>query len=99
MKIGTVEFGAICNVRKSGDEEGVYFADVEISVAEGFPMDVHLFCARDNDFAKTGQWVYQQIIEGNFEGDVTQLIPYADPSTGLVPVETRQPTVIGAETL
>lgn len=37
--IGDVTFGEIKNVRKSGDEEGLYVADVEVSEAEGFPLE------------------------------------------------------------
>jgi hypothetical protein len=94
--ISNITFGAIKNVRKSGDEDGVYFADVEMSIAEGFPMETNLYCARSDDYAMTGKWVYQQIIDGNFEGSITQLIAGADPVTGLVPV---QPISQGTQTL
>lgn len=101
-QIGNVTFGSIRNVRKSGDEEGVYFADVEISVGEGFPFESLLYCARADDYAVTGKWVFQQITAGNFEGSITQLAENADPVTGVVvPPRTQpiQPTVGGAETL
>lgn len=102
--IGQITFGRITNVRKSGDEEGVYFADIEISEAEGFPFDVCLYCARSDDYAMTGKWVYKQIIEGNFEGDIVQLPPKVDPATGqpwqiVTLPEITQPTVQGAQTL
>jgi hypothetical protein len=54
-------------------EEGVYLADVMLSEAEGFPMTMHLYCARHDDYAITGKWVYQQIMDGNFEGEITEL--------------------------
>jgi hypothetical protein len=95
--IGTITFGAIRNVRKSGDEEGVYFADVEISPDEGFPFEVCLYCARSDDYAKTGKWVYQQIVDGNIEGQITQLAPGVDPVTGQP--QPQQPTTQGAQTL
>jgi hypothetical protein len=95
--IGTITFGAIRNVRKSGDEEGVYFADVEISPDEGFPFEVCLYCARSDDYAKTGKWVYQQIVDGNIEGQITQLAPGVDPVTGQP--RPQQPTTQGAQTL
>ena len=82
--IGNVTFGAINNVRKCGTEDGVYYVDIEISEAEGFPMEPHLYVARSDDYAMTGRWVYQQIIEGNFEGEIIQLPPYANPITGIV---------------
>ena len=94
-----VTFGSIKNVRKSGDEEGVYFADIEISQAEGFPMELCLYCARSDDYAMTGRWVYQQIIDGNHEGQVTQLVAGADPVTGLPFPEITQPTSQGTQTL
>jgi hypothetical protein len=91
--IGQITFGTIKNVRKSGDEDGVYFVDVELSEAEGFPFETHLYCARSNDYAMTGRWVYQQIIDGNFEGSITQL------DAGVAPPEPVQPTTQGAQTL
>lgn len=95
--IGNVTFGAIKNVRKSGDEEGVYFADVELSEAEGFPMETHFYCARSDDYAATGRWVYQQIIDGNIEGSITQLAAGVDPATGQPWPEP--PTTAGAQDL
>jgi hypothetical protein len=89
--IGSITFGAIKNVHKSGDEDGVYFADVEIQGAEGFPLETFLYCARADDYAITGKWVYQQITAGNIEGVVTQLAP----STAL---ETSQSATQGAQT-
>ena len=95
--INGITFGAIRNVRKSGDEEGVYFADVEIQEAEGFPFETHFYCARLDDYAMTGRWVCEQILNGNFEGEITQLLPNADVVTGVVPA--NQPISIGAQTL
>jgi len=82
MQIGNITFGQIKNVRKSGYEEGVYFADVEISEAEGFPFKTCFYCARDNDYAITGKWVYKQIVEGNIVGTITQLAEGVNPVTG-----------------
>ena len=91
-QIGVIMFGAIKNVRKSGDEEGVYFANVELSPSEGFPMEWNLYCARSDDYAPTGKWVYDQIIKGNFEGKITQLPP--------TPIqEFAQPISQGTQTL
>ena len=97
--IGHITFGQIKNVRKSGDEEGVYFADVEFSEAEGFPMETHTYCARSDDYAMTGKWVYKQIIDGNIVGSITQLAPYVDPMTGLPVPQTIQPISQGSQTL
>ena len=98
--IGNVTFGQIKNVRKSGDEENTYFADVEFSEAEGFPMETHIYCARSSDYAMTGRWVYQQIIDGNIVGEITQLDPNVDPVTGLPPVAANnQPSTTGSQNL
>jgi hypothetical protein len=98
-QIGNITFGLIKNVRKSGNEEGVYFADVEMQEAEGFPFETHIYCARSNDYATTGKWVYQQIIDGNIVGSITQLLPDADPETGLVPTYQVQPSTTGSQNL
>jgi hypothetical protein len=96
-QIGNITFGQIKSVRKSGDEEGVYFADVEIQEAEGFPFETCFYCARLNDYAATGKWVYQQIINGNIVGSITQLASGVDPVTGLPP--PPQPRTTGSQTL
>ena len=98
-QIGNITFGQILNVRKSGDEEGVYFVDIEMSEAEGFPMETHIYCARDNDYAMTGKWVYAQIMTGNFVGGVTQLAPGVNPATGLVDNIQQQPRTQGSQDL
>lgn len=95
--IGNITFGSIKNVRKSGDEANVYFADVEFSEAEGFPMETYLYCARSDDYAATGSWVYQQIIDGNIEGSITQLAAGVDPTTGQP--WPKPPTTAGAQNL
>jgi len=100
--IGNITFGQIKNVRKSGDEEGVYFADVEISEAEGFPMETHTYCARLDDYVATGKWVYQQIIEGNIVGEITQLDASVDVVTGEVVTRLPappQPRTTGSQNL
>jgi hypothetical protein len=101
MKFGNSTFGQITNVRKSGDEEGVYFVDVELSEAEGFPFETVFYVARSDDYAVTGRWVYQQIVDGNIVGEITQLAPNIDPLTG-EPVtvgSTTQPSTQGAQNL
>ena len=95
--IGNITFGQIKNVRKSGDEEGVYFADVEIQEAEGFPFETCIYCARSNDYAATGIWVYQQIIDGNIVGSITQLAAGVNPVTGLP--YSPQPNTTGSQNL
>lgn len=97
--IGNITFGAIKNVRKSGDEEGLYFADIDISFEEGFPFETCFYCAKSDDYAATGKWVYKQIIDGNFEGELTQLAPHVDPMTGIPFADVVQPTVVGTQEL
>lgn len=100
--VSNITFGNISNVRKSGDEEGVYFANVETSPAEGFPLESCLYCARADDYAMTGRWVYAQIIAGNIVGTITQLDAGVDPETGLPPVtfvSANQPSTTGTQTL
>lgn len=84
-QIQGVTLGQITNVKKSGDENSVYFADVEIDPHGGENLEVCFYCARSDDMAPTGQWVYEQIVAGNFEGEITQLAPGVDPQTGLPP--------------
>jgi len=98
-QIGNVTFGQISNVRKSGNEEGVYVADVEMSEAEGFPFETALYCARADDYATTGKWVYQQIIEGNIVGSIRQMAANVDPVTGQEFAQQNQPVTTGAQTL
>jgi hypothetical protein len=97
--IGNITFGQIKNVRKSGDEEGVYFADVEMQEAEGFPFETVFYCARSDDYAMTGRWVYQQIIDGNIVGSVTQFAPNINPITGQPFDVQEQPTTTGSQNL
>lgn len=99
--IGNITFGAIKNVKKSGDEEAVYFADVEMQFGEDSPVQTNFYCARADDYTITGRWVYQQIVNGNIVGPLTQLAAGADFVTGLVPErrETAQPLSQGAQTL
>lgn len=102
MQFGNITIGQITNVRKSGDEENVYFADVEISEAEGFPFVSLHYVARSDDYAVTGRWVHQQIVDGNIVGEITQLAPNIDPQTGEPlppPSAPLQPSTQGAQNL
>lgn len=79
-----ITLGNIRNVRRCAIEDNVYFAEVQISPQEGFPFEWCNYCARGDDHAATGKWVYQQIIDGNFEGEMGQetlFVPPAQPST------------------
>ena len=48
----------------------------------------------------TGRWVYQQIIDGNIVGSITQIAAGLDPVTGLPPVvANNQPVTTGSQDL
>lgn len=90
ITINGIVFGRIRNVRRCAIENDVYFAEIELSPQEGFPFEWCSYCARKDDLAVTGKWVYQQIIEGNFEGEMGQEV--------LVEA-TAQPSTQGSQTL
>jgi hypothetical protein len=96
-QIGNIAFGKISNVRKLAEEDGVYFADVEIQVDAGFPAETVIYCARSDDYALSGRWVYQQIVDGNFEGEIRQLAPRENPVTHEIMPD--QPVADGVQTL
>jgi hypothetical protein len=100
--IGNIVFGEIKNVRKSGDEEGVYVADVELRGVDERSFTTSTYCARYDDCAITGQWVYEQIVSNNIVGSVTQLPVGVDLVTGLPlqPIQSiAQPISQGAQDL
>jgi hypothetical protein len=102
MKFSNCFIQNITNVRKSGDEEGVFFCDVEVSIADGFPFEKVFYCARADDFAESGKWVYQQIVDGSFAGEITQLLAGVDPMTGLPadpPVQSQPRSEIPGDVL
>ena len=65
------------NVRRFPD--GAYILNVDI-VTETDPFETVEYVARSSDIAETGQWVYQQIIEGNIDGEITDWVPPPPPS-------------------
>lgn len=93
MQIGHITFGKISNVRKYVGDNNVYVCDVEMSLAEGFPFETASYCARVDDYAPTGKWVYQQIVDGNFEGQITELPEGFDLVTGLPFDPPTQPPI------
>lgn len=96
-KIDHVYFGNIFDVKKSGDEDGTYFAKVEMSFGENEPLVAEYFCAKANDPVNTGIWVYQQIVAGNFQGELVQLAQGEDPYPSVAAAD--QPTADGVDTL
>lgn len=61
-------------------EDGGYICLVDIDFGNGF--ETCEYVARDGDVLETGQWVYQQIIDGNIEGEIKPfVIPEPLPPT------------------
>ena len=71
-----IEITNLQNVQRMPD--GSFLLNVDL-VTSSDPLETVQYCARDNDVAETGQWVYQQVIEGNFEGEITDWVPPPPP--------------------
>lgn len=70
----------ITNLRNVQRHPGGYFIlNVDLVTSES-SLETVSYVARDGDVAETGQWVYQQIVEGNFEGAITDWVPPPPPS-------------------
>jgi hypothetical protein len=78
---GTVALGKISNVRTVNGNTSVYYCYVEM-VEEGFEPEVAQYVASRTDVAVTGKWVYQQIVNGNIEGEIVDVSETVDPFTG-----------------
>lgn len=72
-----IEITNLRNVRRMPD--GAFLLNVDLVTAED-SLETVEYCARAGDIAETGQWVYQQIVEGNFEGTITDWVPPPPPS-------------------
>jgi hypothetical protein len=79
-KFGEIGFGKISNVKTLEGDASCFYCDVELYDETG-SMEVVQYVARANDIT-TGKWVYQQIINGNFHGEVTHVPSNISPSTG-----------------
>lgn len=77
---GAISFGTISNVKTLESDPTCYHCDIEL-YDENDSMEVVQYVARANDIA-TGRWVYQQIVDGEFEGEITHIPIGIDPSTG-----------------
>ena len=69
---GNVRLGKISNVRTVGGNTDCYFCKIEMEVS-GEPPEIAQYAAVRTDTVPTGQWVYQQIVEGNFEGELIEI--------------------------
>jgi hypothetical protein len=72
-----IEITNLRNVQRMPD--GAFLLNVDLVTSED-PLETVEYVARDGDVAVTGQWVYQQIVDGNFEGQITDWVPPPPPS-------------------
>lgn len=81
-----IEITNLKNVRRLPD--GGFLLNIDLLTPTD-PLETVEYCARSGDIAETGKWVYQQIIEGNFEGEITDWVPPPPPSVGEVSIMIR----------
>lgn len=79
---GQTTLSNIREVRTRAGDTTTYFCKLTISYGGEPPEEVR-YVARPTDIAETGQWVYQQIVEGNFDGEIIDLPDGINPYTGL----------------
>jgi hypothetical protein len=82
-----IEITNLKNVRRLPD--GGFLLNVDL-VTLSDPLETVEYCARNGDVAETGKWVYQQIIKGNFEGEITDWVPPPPPSVEEVATQIRE---------
>ncbi len=80
-KFGSIGFGKISNVKTLENDPSCFHCNVEL-YDDADNMEVVTYVARGNDIVATGKWVYQQIIDGNFEGEISHVPSGIDPITG-----------------
>ena len=82
-----IEITNLRNVQRLPD--GAYLLKVDlVTPTDGSEIGVP-YVARGNDIAPTGQWVHQQIVEGNFDGAITDWVPPPPPSAEEVAAQVR----------
>lgn len=99
-----VSIGKISNVRCYVNDTNTFYADVELSVAPGFPAETTLFVASAADHALTGKYVLECIRANNYEGTLTIVdldtdIVSGEKFSNLQISQPGQPTQIGADPL
>ena len=80
QKFGNVSLGKITNVRTRAGDKNCYFCEIELQ-ENNLKIEIAKYVALHDDTAQTGQWVYQQITKGNFEGSVVDVPANVDPFT------------------
>ncbi len=84
---GLTTLSNIREVRTHGGDASTYVCKLTITYAEEEPEEV-VYVARASDVAETGQWVYQQIVAGNFAGEIIDMPEGVDSFTGAPPPDT-----------
>ncbi len=80
QNFGNVSLGKISNVRTRGGKTDCYFCEIELQEGNA-GVEIAKYVAVPNDIAVTGQWVYSQIMAGNFEGEIVDVDANVDPFT------------------
>ncbi len=86
---GYTTLSNIRDVRTINGDTATYFCKLTLAF-DGEPPEEVKYVARASDVAETGQWVYQQIVAGNFAGEIINLAEGVDPDTGLPPPDTSE---------
>jgi hypothetical protein len=84
---GQTSLSDIREVRTHGGDTTTYFCKLTM-VFDGEAPEEIKYVARATDVAETGQWVYQQIVAGNFVGEIIDMPEGVDAHTGLPPPDT-----------
>ena len=78
---GVFKFGNLRNVQRLPNESGAYVCILDMQYKTA-PIEVGVtYCARESDFEETGQFVYQLIITGQYEGEITDFVYPEIPET------------------
>lgn len=81
-----IEITNLKNVRRLPDDGFILNLDLYTQTDGTETVD---YVARDSDFTETGKWVYEQLIAGNFKGEITDWVPPPPPTTEEVAVQVR----------
>jgi hypothetical protein len=84
---GYTTLSDIRDVRTINGDTTTYFCKLTM-VFDGEAPEEIKYVARATDIAETGQWVYQQIVAGNFAGEIIDMPEGVDAHTGLPPPDT-----------
>lgn len=89
MKIGNTTIGKIFNVCTRDNDDSCFFCKVEF--IENDNTETVNYVARKSDSALTGKYIYQQIVDGKFEGQISDVGLDIDPWTKeVIPDRTEE---------